>query len=93
MRHALSDELARLPDIQVGERIVVLSDDDIWDTSSGCSVYLFLRDFSSSKSPVTPGVTDEVLREALLSVAAVQITVDELVDCYIESRFLRPPSG
>jgi hypothetical protein len=74
--------------VEAGERFIVLSDEDVWDSSPGCCVYIFLRDYQPSKPAEPNALNDEGFREAMLRGSVFEVELDELIDTYIQARWL-----
>ena len=76
------------PSVEAGERFVFLSDCDVWDTTGGCAVYVFVQDYRPERPPVPNGLSHEGLMEAMQDGKTLEVTLDELVDHYIRTVFL-----
>ena len=72
------------PSVEAGERFIFLSDADVWDTTSGCSVHIFLRDYHPEIPPNPQGLCHEELKDALLNGTILDLNLDELIDHYVK---------
>lgn len=77
--------------VERGERFVLLSDCDVWDSTSGCEVYVFTEDFRSHEAHDPSGLDHESFMAALRDGKTFRIDLDVLLDHYLKTVLLPRP--
>jgi hypothetical protein len=74
--------------VAIGERFIMLSDPDVWETTDACEVCIFLQDFETAEPHTPESLCHAEFVRATVEGKVWSIPLDRLIDHYIRSLIL-----